>query len=1689
MKRRISILTTLALATMVIAAARSEQPSEPLPALQREQDEHFFVRTDRDLTERLSQSDALATDGRWADALSLYHRLLHTAGAAVLPSNTTPGLFLSLKTVLHQRLADALGRCPPEVAAAFRRSLDADAEVLYESALRQGHPDAFGPVLQHYLFSSYGGRALEFCGDWYFDRGQFEAAETCWALLERLALPSDAPPGLLFLRRAAALALMGARSEAQARLQNIPDRYAHESVTVAGQIATVQRHAELLRRQLEMLPPPKADRGAEGHPIPVRALWAERTPFRSRPGFEVTERDFTDRGFPVPLPYQVAVADAVAVLQTRGSVRAIDVSTGKRLWRTPLPQSSVEGVAPHEWQFEPRISGKRVYVSHGPALYALARTTGQLLWQASLIPPQAGDQEALAAPASAPLIVPSAPEVSGNRVLVAFTQMRKEAEAHLAAVDSTSGEVVWRLFFCSRASATFNGMGLAPSTPVAYGTTAYVVTHLGAIAAADILTGDLMWLYSYPSAWPERREQELLNNHQWANCTPLVWSGVLVAAPRDAQFLYGLDSATGHLLWRVPRNSHRYLAGRWSDTAILCGEYVEGIEITTGRTLWRTDALPESVHGRPALVGSTLLAPTAQSIMFIDVENGQAKGRSHLLPSEVPGNLAADASHIFSSSLTTTLCLEATDSAVVTTSSQEAAVSRSVESAFRRGEWMKVIDLHNAAFPAGHTVAPAQSPARALAFEAARRAAHDAAQRSEATERIALLRQAAALATRPADRAAALVDLARTLETQAEWSSAVVAWQEILSNVPETPIALAYHVTVPSDSLARRAIFQICEEYGTAPYAAFETEARTLFESARQAENPEILLAVLGRYPHSSVAWPALSAYIQAKLQDGKSAELRRTLMPLAEVFAASRQYSTRLAAAADLVAKGGDLAFARSLWLHLRRFGQATVQLVGQQAVPAAALAATRLTNPAYAPLGGLEGADLSPPMAELWRSGPRLEDTQPNLLRPLGKEPSAMAGRFLVACADSPRRFAVPYHRLECREIETGTLVWRVEPGPFNALSAYYENLLILAGASQVAAVRVADGRVAWSASIDPAIPPSAEQHRLFLSDSPIREALRIVDMAVAGSRLYCATLGGQIFAFNATNGQRLWLREAEPNLEVKSGSLVATERFVSLCSEVPAKVFVFDTADTETASSVFPFPGVDARLTREPAVDGSRSALFALIGDRQVFAIRFDPLGEMWSKMLDFSVDRILLDEAGSHLVVLPLTGARWGRTRGARILCLDARTGRELWTTSAPSQPLASAFLDFDTLYLGSATETELRITALDLHAGHLKWLAQLPRGYDLIGLHAAGAYIAAGYVADPDQFCISLIDRTSGRVVDTQRVHGALWSSMQVYQGTLCAATNRGLFAFGFPFRGEAAVQLQQALLQPAQSAAQLSYLASLCTRTGQDERAAALLELAARQSNLDDDVLLRIHEQLLGIREALAANRPPLLVAEKTSRPSAMTGRVADAWPLHRSEILRGLRHVAPVAGAPAPLRPWEGPDDLSGRLSVTWDDKALYLLVDVSDSVHRNVSERGHQRVGDALMVAIDPENDGGYGFGLGGNDFIFTQALMERPPRDEEGDAGMEGQYAVQRRDDDSGTVYQSAIPWSYLRGMRPVPGTIFGLNIAVMDDDGAGVQKTLQRTPGLELHSSPFEFGRGYAPAHFGKVLLVDEDSDDE
>ena len=143
----------------------------------------------------------------------------------------------------------------------------------------------------------------------------------------------------------------------------------------------------------------------------------------------------------------------------------------------------------------------------------------------------------------------------------------------------------------------------------------------------------------------------------------------------------------------------------------------------------------------------------------------------------------------------------------------------------------------------------------------------------------------------------------------------------------------------------------------------------------------------------------------------------------------------------------------------------------------------------------------------------------------------------------------------------------------------------------------------------------------------------------------------------------------------------------------------------------------------------------------------------------------------------------------------------------------------------------------------------------------------------------------------------------------------------------------------------------------------------------------------------------------------------------------------------------------WKGPKDLSGTLRFLWDDKYLYVGVEVTDDKQGSLQQDNMLWAMDGLQFLVDPcrnmdENVGKYDYAM---------AIGKKGPQawcSLTADAGAPNGEAkdiivsYQRHDPATGNItYELAIPWYRLAPFKPAVGADLGLALILNEDDGGG------------------------------------------
>ena len=221
-----------------------------------------------------------------------------------------------------------------------------------------------------------------------------------------------------------------------------------------------------------------------------------------------------------------------------------------------------------------------------------------------------------------------------------------------------------------------------------------------------------------------------------------------------------------------------------------------------------------------------------------------------------------------------------------------------------------------------------------------------------------------------------------------------------------------------------------------------------------------------------------------------------------------------------------------------------------------------------------------------------------------------------------------------------------------------------------------------------------------------------------------------------------------------------------------------------------------------------------------------------------------------------------------------------------------------------------------------------------------------------------------------------------------------------------------------------------------------------------------DPVELRPRSFIVPLDEAAARGYLPLARLDPAPVVDANLADWPDAAPPLRIPAQVGRAH----------LEHYQGEADLSLAMRTAWDEKCLYLSLDVTDDVH--VVTRGVSNwVNDSIQVAFDPllersvglygPHDSEYGFALSEDGAVQVDCWHASRSL---GDRSVEMECAARRTE--THTLYEIAIPWAAI-GVPAGTSPVFGFSVLVNDNDGSGREGYVELTPGIGRSKDPSAF----------------------
>jgi hypothetical protein len=445
---------------------------------------------------------------------------------------------------------------------------------------------------------------------------------------------------------------------------------------------------------------------------------------------------------------------------------------------------------------------------------------------------------------------------------------------------------------------------------------------------------------------------------------------------------------------------------------------------------------------------------------------------------------------------------------------------------------------------------------------------------------------------------------------------------------------------------------------------------------------------------------------------------------------------------------------------------------------------------------------------------------------------------------------------------------------------------------------------------------------------------------------------------------------------------------------------------------------------------------------------------------------------------------------------RFAVYDAATGQPTLEDRTEKAPVSRVAFDGDRIYALSGDFVASKVRSMEWRGGKNAWEWTPPRSHAFSELVVGRDHLVLAQTAPaPSQPIVYLLDRDRGKVQRTFQLDGRRVISAGIQGGTLLVTTHRGLFGFAridtARLRDEIAALAARAADDPSRLTPALRLrLADRRFKLDDIEAAVGLCQGALLDERIDLATYETVYRQMLGYLDA----RPPndRMEITRIARAPEIDGDLRDWWPVHQSVRIAEPRNVATIQGD-GHMAILRGRDDLSATLYLAYDDRFLYLALDVEDSSLIPYDSESDEWKGDCLLIALDMLGNGGDYFGKDDNllSLALTLPKKKKDPKedDDEKAAEPDGKYFVKRKEDGSGAIYEAALPWkSFLEHQAdidpvhgPKDGFRFGLNVVVTDDDdGRGARKALSWTPSITLHREKSKLWNGFVPGRFAKII---------
>ncbi|MBI3828208.1 MAG: tetratricopeptide repeat protein [Planctomycetes bacterium] len=1303
---------------------------------------------------------------------------------------------------------------------------------------------------------------------------------------------------------------------------------------------------------------------------------------------------------------------------------------------------------------------------------------------------------------------------SGALYVLAVSDNGANRESWCVSIEADTGRLLWKTKLCEAQPIFFGGtfqpdFGLAVAV---HAGTAYCVTNLGAVAALEAATGNVRWIRIYDRISGQGNNQNMQMvpaRDLWAPNPPIVFDDLLICTPQDCDSICAFDTQTGKLKWETERVSDagfgapgdaerlKYVMGichnKW---LVIAGKNVLFVDAKGGRRELKA-LVPEEDAGK--VIGSGLVTdnviwiPTEKQLLRIDstLSAKSQKPKAKILPKVAwtdpkadPGNLFMVNDVVFSVSPSHICAYFVWEDLEKKLLDRLAANAEDLPAFVELGDGYHIVKKYDKAIeaftkgldaaakkPGDPAAKAAEADLRSRRFESYFADADELVNGKPAEADAAALKKAydrfeagLKVAGTPDQSVRALWRMAEVALAQKDDPNAVLLYHKMLSEFGGVVYPFELKNTSKAAVFAQREIGKIKERNAKA-CEKLEQMAREALDKAVAAKEAKALEQFIQTFPNSNAYGDGLLALAGLHLEHGEGDAARPYYQRFLFTFRDSPKTAEVMALLALAYEKAGMTGSAKSTLLKLTRnkaFADADIRVPGAASQKAGVWAAARLQEAVYqTPATNAARRLGNGKLTESWTK-PMVNTVA---LAPGGKAPAEMLRNILL----------MENNEIVVRSGLSGDEVWAPRPkappgfvaGPLSRC-AWAEDLLVLGGQTQILALdSKLSGKEAWRIEIGPNVETGGGP---------------ITSMLGSDRRIVFAQQGGLLTVLDGGAGKEVW------KTQVDGGQIFGQpdlgEGFIAVATTNPAphKLTVYE---IETGLRRLDIQVPTGRLLQGPvAVD---EFIYFVSADNKLRAFNAGDGKELWNFDLEGQAQRLSADSDTVLVVLNDLT-----------VVVCDpnaADPARRLKWKARPDGGggFAGLVADGDEVFLAVRQNSRKggEVSAYNARGGKLLWKTEMAGNDQLTPQDLAQGHLVVMQNAfDPQgqaASMVAVVHRGNGRRTWTQNLASGRPPLVALFDSGVAIGDGRKITGYVAvdPARSQQEATAIEAELKknPDDPALKLK-LAQFQFESKDSAKAVETLLSILNDAKATDENFAAAYERLARFRKALAKDAKPEIAFARVAQPLVCDGTLA-AWqnlPAVKLDSWRDLYLAGETDARLAFKRGiWKGAPDLTATFRGGYDDKTLYLCVEVSDDIHKNAQTKPVDlRFGDSVQFAFDPERDKRMSFS--GEDSWFGLALNDKGAQLafrwlEHGKYLMKPLDApakVVRDEDKKLTVYQAAIPLEAL-SLKAEAGLKFGFTFMVNDlDAGENFEKGAAPSPGIWEPQHPGQYAVGVLSA---------------